>query len=315
MANHRDHSDSQGSGGVIRPIASLLAVPMVVVALLPGPIANAAANCPDPTVCNGGTGVTADQVQGEFHGLIAVKGQPDVLAIAARSGTSAGCGDCVWTLVMMCVGNTPVDPHNQQPCVGAARSLRCRPGQTAFRLYLTTDAATNQLVETLCLGGVDDVIPVGDIAAADVGRYLKDVTPPDLVFRFQPPRAAVAGLPAYFMLRTPTDLQPAQLSSSTPGIVETITIAPLHYAWSWGDGSKDLTTDDAGAPYPDGKVTHTYARGGTVHGSVTTQWGATYTITTEGQTFGPYDATGGVVPRTQTFTLPVATAHSHLVSH
>src|SRR3954454_19904035 len=100
--------------------------------------------------------VAADRVQGEFHGLIAVKGQRDVLQTAAHSGTAAGCGDCVWTLVMMCLANTPNDPHNQQPCVGAARSLKCRPGQTAFRLYLTTAAVTNELVETLCLGGLDD---------------------------------------------------------------------------------------------------------------------------------------------------------------
>jgi hypothetical protein len=289
---------------------------LVVAALaLPAHLASADEGCgPDRNETSCGS-VVADQVAGDFHGLIAVKGQPEVLATAAHAGTSAGCGDCVWTLVMMCLANTPTDPHNQQPCVGAGRSLKCRPQQTAFRLYLTTAAATNQLVQTLCLGGIDDVIPIGDIAAADVARYLKDVTPPALVLRSQPPREAIAGLPAYFMVRSPTDLRPTQLNGSAQDIVETITIAPLHYVWSWGDGSSDLQTDDAGAPYPDGHVTHTYASGGTVHGSVTTQWGATYTITTAGQTFGPYDATGGVVPRIQPFTLPVATAHSHLVSH
>ena len=76
-----------------------------------------------------------------------------------------------------------------------------------------------------------------------------------------------------------------------------------------------MTTDDPGAPYPDGHVTHTYTAAGRMHGSLDAQWGATYTITMAGQTFGPYDATGGLVPRTQEFTLPVATAHSHLVSH
>ena len=62
------------------------------------------------------------------------------------------------------------------------------------------------------------------------------------------------------------------------------------------------------------QLTHTYATGGRAHGSVTAQWGASYTITMAGATFGPYDATGGVVPRTQAFDLPIATAHSHLVS-
>jgi hypothetical protein len=260
-------------------------------------------------------GVAGDATQGDFHGLIAVKGQPDILATAAHSGTSAGCGDCVWTLVMMCLGNSPGDPHNQQPCVGAGQSLKCKRGETAFRLYLTTKAVDNELVATLCLGGTDDVIPIGDMAAADVARYLRDVQPPDLVMQTQPPRTAIAGLATYFMVRPPNELQPATLAANPQGIVETITIAPLHYTWSWGDGTDELATDDAGAPYPDGQVTHTYATGGRVHGSVTAQWGATYTITMAGETYGPYDASGGVVPKTQTFELPIATAHSHLVSH
>jgi hypothetical protein len=247
--------------------------------------------------------------------LIAVKGHPDVLATAAHAGTTAGCGDCVWTLVMMCVTNSPNDPHNQQPCTGAGNAPQCRRGQTAFRLYLTTAATTNRLVETLCLGGIDDVIPVGDIAAADVARYLRDVVPPDLVLRTQPPSTALAGLATYFLVRTPRTLRPASFSNNNQGVVETITIAPLHYTWSWGDGSDGLTTDNAGAPYPDGNVTHTYTTGGRFHPHLSTQWGATYTVTVAGQTFGPYDATGGLVPHTQAFTLPVTTARSHLVSH
>jgi hypothetical protein len=259
--------------------------------------------------------VRADKVEGDFHGLIAVRGRPDVLATAAHSGTTAGCGDCLWTLVMMCLVNTPTDPHNQQSCVAAGNAPQCRRGQTAYRLYLTTHAVANQLVETLCLGGVDDVIPVGDIAAADVARYVDTVRPPPLVLRTQPPRHAIAGLPTYFMVRPPADLRPTTLATNNEGIVETITIEPLHYTWSWGDGTDDFATDDAGSTYPAGQVTHTYASGGRADGNLTAQWGAHYTITMAGQTYGPYDATGGVVPQSQSFELPIATAHSHLVSH
>jgi hypothetical protein len=295
----------------------LLVVSLLAVSGLYPSMAKAASHgCPDPNApdCGVTAGVIADQTQGQFHGLIAVKGQPDVLALAAHSGTTAGCGDCEWTLVMMCLVNTPTDPHNQQSCTAAGNAANCRRGQTAFRLYLTTHAVANELVDTLCLGGTDDVIPVGDIAAADVARYVDDVRPPDLVLRTQPPRTAIAGLATYFMVRPPTDLRPATLTSATQDIAETITIAPLHYTWAWGDGTDNLTTDDAGAPYPDGNVTHTFATGGREQVELTAQWGATYTITTAGQTFGPYDATGGMVPRNQTFALPVATAHSHLVS-
>ena len=293
-----------------------LAVTCALAAFLIAPSAPAYAEDGCGTILNPYcSALVADKEQGEFHGLIAVKGQPDVLAVAGRSGTKPGCGDCVWTLVMMCVANTPVDPHDQQPCIGAGRALKCRRGQTAFRLYLSTADTTNRLVDTLCLGGIDDVIPVGDLAAADVARWLKDVTPPSLVLQSQPPRESLAGLATYFVVRPPGDLHATTLSADPHGIVETITIAPLHYTWSWGDGTDGLSTDDPGAPYPDGRVTHTYTAAGDFRGTLTAEWGASYTITVDGQTFGPYDATGGLVPHTQTFTVPVTTAHSHLVSH
>src|SRR4051794_6555919 len=84
--------------------------------------------------------VTADQRAGQFHGLIMVNGQPVVLDAAAHSGTKPGCGDCKWTLIMACVFNSPDDPTQQNSCLGATRSARCRRGQVLYRLYLTTDA-------------------------------------------------------------------------------------------------------------------------------------------------------------------------------
>src|SRR4051794_21539203 len=77
--------------------------------------------------------VTGDQAAGDFHGLIMVEGQPDVLDRAAHTGTQPGCGDCVWTLIMMCLTNTPGDGHDQHPCVGVTGAARCKPKQLAFR--------------------------------------------------------------------------------------------------------------------------------------------------------------------------------------
>ncbi|MBV9293306.1 MAG: hypothetical protein JO222_12710 [Frankiales bacterium] len=226
--------------------------------------------------------------------------------------SQAGCGDCVWTVILACPLNSPNDPNNQQPCVGTTQGTTCPQGQEPYRVYLTTSTVNNQLVDLICLGGVKDVVDITDRAATDVQNYLKDVVPPDLVLTTQPPRGALAGLPAYFMVRPPSRLRPRALGS---GLVrERITIRPAHYDWSWGDGSPDLVTDDAGAPYPQGHVTHIYADAGDIRGSLTTQWAATYTVTADGRTFGPFPATGGTVPHTQTFALTVDTAHSHLVS-
>lgn len=253
----------------------------------------------------------ADQRVGDFHGLIMVPGQPSVLDTAAHSGTKAGCGDCTWTLILACLYNLPSQPQNQDNCTGASDSAHCGKGQMQFRLYLTTDAETNRFIDVLCLGGAKDVVPVGDQAAADVARYLKDVTPPLLDLHLDPPNGIPAGMPAYFWVRPPTNLAPVPFGGGQ--ISETITLAPTRYDWAWGDGSSSGWTTDAGAPYPSGTLTHTYDVAGRYHGTVTTEWGGTYTITLLGQTFGPYTAIG-TVTRTQPFDTLVLSAHSTLVS-
>jgi hypothetical protein len=256
--------------------------------------------------------VTADQQQGDFHGLIMVPGQPGILDKAAHSGSKAGCGDCSWELILACLHNDPNHPEEQDPCFGSNSNAGCAKGQSFYRLYLTTDAVRNELVDTLCLGGITDVVPVGDQAALDVQQYLKDVKPPDLALHVAPPKGIPAGLPAYFWVRAPADLTPTPFGNGQ--ITETITIAPQRYDWTWGDGQISGWTTDAGAPYPTGTLTHTYVHADHYSGHVVTEWGATYTIAVAGQTFGPYDATG-TLTRTQPFSTVVLRARSTLVSH
>jgi hypothetical protein len=241
-----------------------------------------------------------------------VRGDGHVLDVAARSGTAPGCGDCVWTLLLACPTSLPGGPVDDKQCAGAGTSVRCRPGQVLFRLFLTDDAVVNSLVDSVCLGSIGDVVPVGDIARADVARYLRDVTPPLLSVHSNPADGVPVRLPAYFFVRPPAGLAPAPFGG--PQVRETITIAPQEFAWDWGDGSQSGWTDDAGAPYPDGTLTHGFARPGRVHGAITARWGGTYTITVAGRTFGPYDAIG-TVTRTQPFAMLVLEAHTALVSH
>jgi hypothetical protein len=285
---------------------------MVVVGLLQAPV-NAGEGAPCTNrVGDGCGGVTADQAEGDFHGLIMVNGDPSVLAAAARSGTQPGCGDCTWTIVLACLANLPGQQQGQTSCGNAVNGRSCKHGQIAYRLFLTTKAVTNELVNPhLCLGGLAAVIPVGDVAAADVDRYLKNVVPPRMRVTVQPPGGVLTGLPAYFQTQSPA-IQPQRFGG--PQVVENITVTPAHYTWQWGDGSGSLHTDDPGGPYPDGHVTHTYDRATHLTVALTTEWSATYTITVAGQTFGPYDATG-TVQRTQRFPLVVDRARSHLVSH
>jgi hypothetical protein len=168
------------------------------------------------------------------------------------------------------------------------------------------------MVGTECLGGVTTIVPVGQVAAADIERYLKNLRPPDLTIVVSPPTGAVVHLPTYFMAQPPSTLRPVPFGGGQ--VAETITIAPEQYSWSWGDGSVSGWTDDAGGPYPDGTLTHVYDGAGHLHGNLTTRWGGGYTVTVAGQTFGPYTAIG-TVSRTQPFTIVVLEAHGALVSH
>jgi hypothetical protein len=247
-------------------------------------------------------GVTADQGSGVFHGLIAVTDQGWVLDVAGRSGTESGCGDCVWTVVLACPTNTPTG--DQTKCV-VADSPVCQPGQLLYRLYLSTRAETDVLEGTVCLGGTSSVVPISADAAADVDRYLRDVTPPDLTITTRPRGLTLTGLPTYFTAAPPATLGPVPFGG--PTVTETISIRPVQVQWQWGDG-----TESGWLPAGD-TATHAYRKAGRRTGTLTTSWAATYTVTYAGRTFGPYDADSRL-RKQQPFTKRVATSRPILVS-
>jgi hypothetical protein len=282
----------------------LVAAITFVVTVIPGSAAFGA-GCTGvyETTCNGQ--VQADQPHGDFHGLIAIDGEPSVLATAAHSGTEPGCGDCTWTLVTACYNSGPLTPDPSRDCDEAARNPTCNRG-VLQRLYLSDDAVQFEDAGTFCLRHHNHLIPIGDLARADVGRYLKDVTPPDLDLVTKPKDETLAGLPTYFSAAPPARLRPHPFGNGA--VTETISIAPKRADWVWGDGQR------SGWVAATVRETHDYVHGGTAHGSVTTRWGATYTISYEGRTFGPYDAVGLLTKR-QAFRLPVDTSSPTLVSH
>jgi hypothetical protein len=265
--------------------------------------AAAAPGCHAPWA--GACGVHSNPAAGTFHGLIAVDDEPWVLVIAGQRGTQPGCADCEWSVVLACATTAPDDPGTQRACTAASRSPVCRRGELLYRLYLTTAALADALEGTLCLGGGHQVIPLGDNAAGDVARYLRDVSPPDLTLLTRPAGATLAGLATYFSAALPGGLRPATLGGR--GIRETITLTPTRTRWRWGDGSVPTLR-----PAP-GEVTHTYRHGGAASIRLTTRWGATYTISYQGRTFGPYQAVGRLVEQ-QSLRLPVLVSVPVLVS-
>lgn len=244
----------------------------------------------------------ADPSQGEFLGLIALSHDPQFLRHEA-SLTTDSCAHCRWTLVVDCRTNLP--DGEETDCGPAHQNPQCRRGQVAEKVFLSRPGSGYGMVGIYCIGRGNRIVPVGEIAKGDVERYLKDVRPPDLRISFDP-ATSLAGLATRVRAQPERALRPVPFGGQ--GVTETIKLAPVHQTWRWGDGEADTFTNASI------RTSHTYTTGGHLTAAVTTTWGATYTLTYQGLTFGPYDATGRLTGR-QTRPVTVVTSTPVLVSH
>jgi hypothetical protein len=74
-----------------------------------------------------------------------------------------------------------------------------------------------------------------------------------------------------------TDAAPFDRTVTLLGQRVDLHIVPSGFGWRFGDGEA-LTTADAGAPYPDLRITHSYQRKGGVTPAVDTTYTATYRV-------------------------------------
>ena len=75
-----------------------------------------------------------------------------------------------------------------------------------------------------------------------------------------------------------TNTHPTSQTVTLIGQPVTIEATPVQYIWHFGGEDGDLTTSDAGAPYPDLRVTHRYTRVGTVAPSVDTTYAGRFRV-------------------------------------
>jgi hypothetical protein len=245
----------------------------------------------------------ADPSAHDFRGLIAISHDPPFLESERSLAARDGCADCVWVLYEDCQTNIP--GGHQVDCRSAHNNPACRKGQLAERVFLSRPGHGYGMVGVYCLGKGNRIIPLGQIAKADVDRYLKDVRPPDLEIRFDP-GTSLAGLATHITARPDSTLRPVPFGGQ--GVTETIRLNATRQDWNFGDGQTATFTDASV------HTSHTYAAGGHLRATVRTSWGATYTITYQGITLGPYDATGHITGR-QTRPVTVVTSTPVLVSH
>jgi hypothetical protein len=115
--------------------------------------------------------------------------------------------------------------------------------------------------------------PESAAVAEEVFRYFRKLPLPQLAAQQQPPGNALVGLPVIFFTDDPTE---QTFTVDIRGFSVVIVARATSFSWDAGDGTV-LTTTDPGAPYPDQTITHDYASG-TYAASLTTTWGATYSV-------------------------------------
>jgi hypothetical protein len=127
---------------------------------------------------------------------------------------------------------------------------------------------------TTAYAGCVDVTDLNPPPSPDeVFRYFQTLPLPELTTRQQPPGEALVGLPVIFFTDSPTT---QTFTVDIRGFTVVIAAAATSYTWDTGDGTV-LTTTDPGAPYPNETITHDYSSG-TYTASLTTTWGATYSV-------------------------------------
>ena len=90
---------------------------------------------------------------------------------------------------------------------------------------------------------------------------------------FQPENDALVNMPVYFWTQTPQHFQ------AVVPILDLIVYVNLHstFTWSFGDG-KFITTQNQGAPYPLGLITHTYKSNNNYPVNLKITWRGTWSV-------------------------------------
>lgn len=228
---------------------------------------------PATTACEGGTGVTTSVGTTTYSGLLYVPGDTHVFDVQQRAD---GCAGCSWHVITICT--EPPTAADAQPgdCTGG-QSI-CAAHDTYLELQLLVDDVIQDFSHWCRPPG--DPPPVGLDELVPPEAALKELVTTAPTLHADPPARQLAQLPAYLWADLPAPMRTVAAVPGYPGLTLTLVLTPATWRWDFGDGSPEQVTDSPGAPYPDGRVRHTYRRAGSVVVSVVTAWRARATLTT-----------------------------------
>jgi hypothetical protein len=101
-------------------------------------------------------------------------------------------------------------------------------------------------------------------------RLIKSL--PTAGIAYQPEYEPLVGVPVYMWTDLPTSFM---TQVKIVGEIVDVVLRPS-FTWSFGDGTF-LSTTDLGAPFPNGKIQHTYSQAGTYVITLISTWNGTYT--------------------------------------
>jgi len=111
--------------------------------------------------------------------------------------------------------------------------------------------------------------PVTQIASL-TDRLIKSL--PTAGIAYQPEYEPLVGVPVYLWTDLPTTFM---TQVKIVGEIVDVALRPS-FTWSFGDGTF-LSTNNFGAPFPDGKIQHTYSNPGMYVITLVSTWNGTYT--------------------------------------
>jgi hypothetical protein len=114
--------------------------------------------------------------------------------------------------------------------------------------------------------------PIKKVATASLSDRLIKLLPIGDI-NFQPDQDALVNMPVYFWTQTPQHFQ------AVVPILDLIVYVNLHstFTWSFGDG-KFITTQNQGAAYPLGLITHTYKSNNNYPVNLKITWRGTWSV-------------------------------------
>jgi hypothetical protein len=107
-------------------------------------------------------------------------------------------------------------------------------------------------------------------SASLTDRLIKSL--PTAGIAYQPEYEPLVGVPVYMWTDLPTSFM---TQVKIVGEIVDVALRPS-FSWSFGDGTF-LSTTDLGAPFPHGKIQHTYSQPGTYVITLISTWNGTYT--------------------------------------